>query len=177
MYSKMIKTGQMSEKAKEYLQNNARSARWLIESIEQRKATVLRVVNHVVQNQREFMEKGSLYLKPLPMVKVAEVLGIHVGTVSRAVSGKYIQTPVGIYPLRYFFSGGTETPAGESFSWDAVRTKLRGIINDEDKTNPLSDDELVTRLKDEGLTLARRTVAKYRNLLKIPPARRRKQYL
>ena len=93
------------------------------------------------------------------------------------MSGKYIQTPVGIYPLRYFFSGGTETPEGESFSWDAVRTKLQGIINDEDKMNPLSDDELVTRLKDEGLTLARRTVAKYRNLLKIPPARRRKQYL
>jgi len=107
LYGKMLKDGKLNRDAKEYLQNSVRSARWLIESIEQRKATLLRVVNHVLRNQRDFFDQGPQYLKPLPMVDVAAELGIHVGTVSRAVSGKYLQTPIGIYPLRYFFSGRT----------------------------------------------------------------------
>jgi RNA polymerase sigma-54 factor len=166
--------GEVPADAKSFLQNSVRSARWLIESIEQRKATLMRVVNHVLKTQRDFFDQGPLHLKPLPMVDVADVLGIHVGTVSRAVSGKYLQTPIGIFPLRYFFSGGTETAAGEGVSWDAVKAKLQEIIETEDKTNPLRDDELVKKLKDQGLTLARRTIAKYRNLMQIPPARRRK---
>jgi RNA polymerase sigma-54 factor len=153
-----------------------RSARWIIESIEQRKITLLRVVNHVLENQREFFDHGPLHLKPLPMVDVAEVLGIHVGTVSRAVSGKYMQTPIGIFPLRYFFSGGTETANGESVSWDAVKAKLQEIIDNEDKKKPFNDDELVVQLKEHGITLARRTVAKYRSTMNIPPARRRKEF-
>jgi RNA polymerase sigma-54 factor len=175
-YQSMIKQGGLTSDAKEFLQNSVRSARWLIESIEQRKATLLRVVNHVIKNQREFLEHGQLSLKPLPMVDVANALGIHVGTVSRAVSGKYMQTPIGIFPLRYFFCGGTETAEGESMSWDAVKGKLQEIINREDKNNPYNDDELVEQLTKEGLTLARRTVAKYRALLNIPPARRRRQF-
>jgi RNA polymerase sigma-54 factor len=176
MYSKMLKMGKIPTDAKEFLQNSIRTARWLIESIEQRKTTLLRVVNHVLKNQREFLEQGPLHHKPLPMVEVAESLGIHVGTVSRAVSGKYIQTPIGIYPLRYFFSGGTETAGGESVSWDAVKAKLQGIIASEDKKNPYSDEKLVEQLAKHGLHLARRTVAKYRGILKIPPGRRRRQY-
>ncbi|MBN2377251.1 MAG: RNA polymerase factor sigma-54 [Sedimentisphaerales bacterium] len=176
LYAGMIKDKKTATDAKEFLQNSVRSARWLIESIEQRKTTLLRVVNHVLKNQRDFFDHGPLHLKPLPMVEVAEALGIHVGTVSRAVSGKYLQTPIGIFPLRSFFSGGTENAAGESVSWDAIKAKLQEIIDNEDKNNPLSDDKLVEELVRQGLTVARRTVAKYRGLLNIPPARRRKEY-
>lgn len=176
LYSQVLKESEMPTKTKEYLQNNARSARWLIESIEQRKHTLLRVVNHVIRSQRDFLDHGPLHLKPLPMVDVAEVLGIHVGTVSRAVSGKHMQTPVGIYPLRFFFSGGTETAQGQSVSWDAIRAKLQEIIDKEDKANPYSDDDLVKQLDQEGVKLARRTIAKYRGLMNVPPARRRKQF-
>jgi RNA polymerase sigma-54 factor len=176
MYRDMIKKGQLPSDAKEFLQNNVRSAKWLIESIEQRRATLLRVVNHVLKTQREFMESGPLHLKPLPMVDVAQELGIHVGTVSRAVAGKYIQMPNGIHPLRYFFCGGTETAKGDSISWDAVKAKLEEVINNEDKSKPFSDDDLVIEMQKHGLQLARRTVAKYRSLLNIPPARRRKEY-
>ena len=176
MYASMIKQGQLPTTAKEFLQNSVRSAKWLIESIEQRKATLLRVVNLVIRTQRDFLDHGPLHLHPLPMVDVAAELGIHVGTVSRAVSGKYMQTPNGIFPLRYFFSGGTETAGGESVSWDAIKAQLQEIVNAEDKNNPLNDDELVEKLTQAGITVARRTVAKYRALLNIPPARRRKEF-
>lgn len=176
MYRDMMKKGQLPPDAREFLQNNVRSAKWLIESIEQRKATLLRVVNHVLQTQRMFMENGPLHLKPLPMVDVARELGIHVGTVSRAVAGKYIQMPNGIYPLRHFFCGGTENAQGESVSWDAVKAKLEEVINSENKDQPLNDDELVIEMQKHGLQLARRTIAKYRSLLNIPPARRRKKF-
>mgnify|MGYP001367925612 CR=1 FL=1 len=176
MYRDMMKKGQLPPDAKEFLQNNVRSAKWLIESIEQRKATLLRVVNHVLQTQRMFIENGPLHLKPLPMVDVARDLGIHVGTVSRAVAGKYIQMPNGIYPLRYFFCGGTENAQGESVSWDAVKAKLEEVINSENKDQPFNDDELVIEMQKHGLQLARRTIAKYRSLLNIPPARRRKKF-
>jgi len=177
MYAEMVRGQKVSAEAKEFLRNNIRSARWLIESIEQRKATLLRVVYHVLKTQREFFDHGPLHLKPLPMVDVADVLGIHVGTVSRAVSGKYMQTPLGIYPLRYFFSGGTENAAGESVSWDAIKAKLQEIVDNEDKQAPFNDDELVEELAKHGLKVARRTVAKYRGLMSIPPARRRRQFV
>ncbi len=176
MYADMIRSKQLPSDAREFLQNNVRSARWLIDAIQQRRATLMRVVNHVITQQRDFFDHGPLYLKPLPMVEVANVLGIHVGTVSRAVSGKYMQTPLGIYPLRYFFSSGTETAQGDSVSWDAVKAKLQEIIDGEDKQNPFGDDALVGELAKHGITLARRTVAKYRDVLNIPPARRRRQY-
>ncbi|MCC7407999.1 MAG: RNA polymerase sigma-54 factor, partial [Phycisphaeraceae bacterium] len=116
------------------------------------------------------------HLKPLPMTTVADQLGIHVATVSRAVSEKYIQTPRGIFPLRMFFSGGTETQGGDAMSWAAVQAKLQEIIDAEDKSNPLSDDELVDKLKEKGIEIARRTVAKYRKQMNIPPARQRRRY-
>ena len=175
-YSGMLKQGKVPGEAKEFLQNGMRSARWLIESIEQRRTTLLRVVNHVLKTQRAFFDHGPLHLKPLPMVEVAAELEIHVGTVSRAVAGKYMQMPTGIYPLRSFFSGGTETDSGQSVSWDAVKAKLEEIVDNEDKNRPFNDDELVAELKHQGVTLARRTVAKYRNIMNIPPARRRKEF-
>ena len=175
-YADMIKKGNLPTDAREFLQNNLQSARWLIESIEQRKDTLLRVVNQVLANQQVFFRSGPQHLKPLPMVEVAEVLGIHVGTVSRAVSGKYMQAPTGIYPLRYFFSGGKTTANGESVSWDAIKAKLQEIVANEDKNEPYGDDQLVEKLGEHGMNVARRTVAKYRAALNIPPARRRRHF-
>jgi len=176
MYRKMIKNRTCDKTTREFLMNNVRNARWLIESIQQRKSTITRVIRQVVDAQREFFDKGPEFLKPLPMIQVADQLGIHVATVSRAVSEKWIQTPRGVYPLRKFFSGGTHSADGEEMSWDAVKEKLKAIIDSEDKLNPLNDDEIVARLKDQGIELARRTVAKYRKILNIPTARQRREF-
>ncbi|HEV7299768.1 MAG TPA: RNA polymerase factor sigma-54 [Tepidisphaeraceae bacterium] len=176
MYRKMMKERSVDKKTREFLSNNVRNARWLIESIEQRKSTIMRVIRVVVDAQQEFFEKGPEALKPLPMILVADQLGIHVATVSRAVSEKWIQTPRGVYPLRRFFSGGTHNDAGEEMSWDAVKEKLKIIIDHEDKQNPLNDDEIVEKLKEQGIELARRTVAKYRKILNIPTARQRREF-
>lgn len=176
MWRKFLKEKKGDKKTREFLSNNVRNARWLIESIEQRKSTIMRVIRAVVDAQVEFFDKGPEHLKPLPMIQVADQLGIHVATVSRAVSEKWIQTPRGVYPLRRFFSGGTQSADGEDMSWDAVKEKLKVIINEEDKSNPLNDDEIVEKLQAQGIELARRTVAKYRKLLNIPTARQRKEY-
>ena len=136
----------------------------------------MRVVEATIKVQRDFLEKGPEFLKPLPMLQVAEQLGIHVATVSRAVSDKYVQTPGGIFALRKFFSGGTQTSSGEILSWNGIKAKLMRIIEKEDKAKPLSDDQIVEELNNGGLKLARRTVAKYRKVMNIPPARRRKKF-
>ncbi|HEX4123850.1 MAG TPA: RNA polymerase factor sigma-54 [Tepidisphaeraceae bacterium] len=176
LYRKWLKDKSKDKKTREFLANNVRNARWLIESIEQRKSTILRVIRAVVDAQRDFFDRGPEHLKPLPMIHVADQLGIHVATVSRAVSEKWIQTPRGVFPLRRFFSGGTTSSEGEDMSWDAVKEKLKAIIAEEDTHNPLNDDEIVAKLKDQGIELARRTVAKYRKILNIPTARQRRQF-
>jgi RNA polymerase sigma-54 factor len=176
MYRKMLKDRTQDKQTREFLSNNVRNARWLIESIEQRRSTIMRVIRAVVDAQREFFDKGPEFLKPLPMIHVADQLGIHVATVSRAVSEKWIQTPRGVFPLRRFFSGGTTSAEGEDMSWDAVKEKLKTIIENEDTKNPLNDDEIVERLKAQGIDLARRTVAKYRKILNISTARQRKTF-
>jgi RNA polymerase sigma-54 factor len=176
-YVKMAKDKRVAEKTREFLQNNIRSAQWIMEAIEQRKNTLLRVAKSVVKYQKEFFEKGQLYLRPLPMSKVADDIGVHLATVSRAVAGKYVQCSLGILPLRKFFSGGMEDDAGQAHSWEAIRGKLQQIIDAEDKTKPFSDDQIRKKLAEAGIkNLARRTVAKYRKLLKIPAARFRKKY-
>jgi RNA polymerase sigma-54 factor len=176
-YAKMSKDRSVSEKTKKFLQNNIRSAKWIIDAIEQRKSTLLRVATAVVKHQKEFFDKGDLYLRPLPMSKVAEDVGVHLATVSRAVAGKYVRCSRGILPLRKFFSGGMEDINGKGHSWEAIRAELQRIIDTEDKTKPLSDDQIRKKLAEAGITnLARRTVAKYRKLLNIPAARFRKKY-
>ncbi|MHC4664375.1 MAG: RNA polymerase factor sigma-54 [Planctomycetota bacterium] len=176
-YRKMSKDAGVGEKAKKFLQTNIRSAQWIMDAIEQRKNTLLKVTRAVVKYQREFFEKGQLYLQPLPMAKVADDVGVHLATVSRAVAGKYVQCSWGILPLRKFFSGGMEDDNGKAHSWEAIRAKLQQIIDAEDKTKPLSDDQIRKKLAELGIkNLARRTVAKYRKLLSIPPARLRKKY-
>lgn len=174
-YLKMLKASP-DRKTKEFLNNNVRNAKWLIEAIEQRRGTIERVIRIVVDTQRDFFEHGPEHLKPLPMISVADQLGIHVATVSRAVSEKWVQTPRGVFPLRRFFSGGTQSASGEDMSWDAVKEKLKILIDNEDKDNPLNDDELVDKLTEQGIDIARRTVAKYRKVLNIPTARQRKAY-
>jgi RNA polymerase sigma-54 factor len=176
MWKKFLKERKGDRKTREFLSNNVRNARWLIESIQQRRGTILRVIRVVVDAQREFFEKGQEFLKPLPMIDVAAQLGIHVATVSRAVSEKWIQTPRGVFPLRRFFSQGTTSSEGEDMAWGAVQEKLKIVIDAEDKHNPLNDDEIVARMKDIGIVLARRTVAKYRKILDIPTARQRRQF-
>jgi RNA polymerase sigma-54 factor len=176
MWQKFLKEKKGDKTTREFLSNNVRNARWLIESIEQRKSTIMRVIRAVVDAQREFFDKGPEYLRPLPMILVADQLGIHVATVSRAVSEKWIQTPRGVFPLRRFFSGGTQNAEGEDMSWDAVKEKLKAIIGDENKDSPLNDDEIVEKLKEQGIELARRTVAKYRKILNIPTAQQRRQF-
>jgi len=175
-YASMLKDEKVDKATKEFVDSNVRNARWLIEAIDLRCNTLLRVVRVVVAHQRDFFDQGPASLKPLPMSQVAEQLGVHVATISRAVSGKWIQTPRGVLPLRRFFSAGTETEGGEDMSWDAVRQTLKEIIEAEDRSEPLGDDKLAAALKERGINIARRTVAKYRDQLGIPSAKLRKVF-
>ena len=173
-YRKMSKDKDLDKPTREFVENSVRGATWLIDAINQRSNTLLRVVRVVLARQREFFDHGPQHLKPLPMGEVADQLGIHVATVSRAVAEKWIQTPRGVYPLRRFFSGGLESEEGEDRSWEAVKEMLRDIVSDEDKASPLNDQAIADRLAEKGVKIARRTVVKYREQLGIPPARRRR---
>lgn len=176
-YARMTKDKKISEKTKKFLQNSIRSAQWIMDAIEQRNNTLLKVSKTVVKYQKDFFDKGQLYLRPLPMSKVADDVGVHLATVSRAVAGKYVQCVWGILPLRKFFGGGRQDVNGQAHSWEAIRAKLQQIIDEEDKTKPLSDDQIREKLAAAGIdNLARRTVAKYRKLMNIPAARFRKKY-
>ena len=175
-YRRLAGDRRTGAEARTFLRNSIRSAQWLIAAIQQRRSTVLRVIMEVFRVQRDFLETGPEALHALPMAGVATKVGVHVATVSRAVAGKYVQTPRGIYPLRMFFSGGTKTADGQDVAWDAVKVRLKEVIDAEDKSAPLNDDQLAAKLRTNGVDIARRTVAKYRKLLNIPPARRRRQY-
>ncbi len=175
-YDGMLKDQDVDDSAKKFLQRNINSARWIIEAIGQRRTTLLRVVEIVADRQRDFLEQGDAFLRPLPMTEVADMLGIHVATVSRAVSDKWVQTPRGLFPLRRFFSGGTQSDHDGQMSWEAVKARLQDIVTAEDKKKPLSDEMLATKLREQGIEIARRTVVKYRQQLGIPAARLRKEY-
>lgn len=176
MYAEMSKDKDVPKKDRDFVKTNLSNANWLIDAIGQRRHTVQRVLNVVVDAQREYFDYGPQALKPLPMTQVADQLGIHVATVSRAVADKYLQTPRGIVALRGFFSGGLQTEDGQEMSYDAVKAALKEVIDAEDKAKPLSDEALVEELKGKGIEIARRTVAKYRGQLGIPSARLRKAY-
>jgi RNA polymerase sigma-54 factor len=161
---------------KEYIKRKIDSAKWLIESIEQRHNTLKRVANAIVNHQTEFLNHGPEAIVPLKMQQVADDVGVHVTTVSRAVDDKWIQTPRGLFPLKRFFGGGTTTAEGEEVAWDIIRLKLKEIVANEDKAHPLSDDALVEKLAAAGYQLARRTVTKYRKAMSIPSSRQRREY-
>jgi RNA polymerase sigma-54 factor len=175
-YRQAARNRETDKATKQFLRKNIRSANWLITAIAQRRHTIRWVAEEVFKVQRDFLEEGREALKPLPMADIAEKVGVHVATVSRAVADKYALTPQGIVPLRMFFSGGTKTADGEEMSWDAVKVKLQEVIDNEDKSKPLSDEALAEALQAEGIDVARRTIAKYRNQMNIPSARKRRQY-
>jgi len=175
-YAKMAMDKGVEKNDREFLKKNLSNAQWLIDAIGQRRHTLLRVVNAVVDEQRDYFDFGPEALKPLPMQPIADRLGIHVATVSRAVSEKYIMTPRGVVALRSFFSGGLSTESGEDVSSNAVRAAIEELIEGENKAKPLSDEAMVKALKERGIEIARRTVAKYRDQLGIPTARMRKQF-
>jgi RNA polymerase sigma-54 factor len=175
---RMLEQARSDPKVREYLKRKIDSAKWLIEAIAQRQSTLERVVKEIVARQRDYLDFGVSHLRPLKMQEIADTLGIHVSTVSRAISDKHAQTPRGIVPLKFFFTGGTENEDGGVESRLSVKERVRELIEDEDKHSPLSDDEVAERLKQRhGLDIARRTVTKYRKALNIPSSRQRRVWI
>ena len=175
-YRKLFAAGQVNDETREYIKRKINSAQWLIDSIEQRRNTLTRVAQAIVDHQTEFLSKGPEAIEPLKMQQIADKVGVHVTTVSRAVDDKWIQTARGIFPLKRFFCGGTTSAAGEEVAWDAIRLKLQELIDNEDKQHPKSDDQLVKDLAAHGITVARRTVTKYRKAMDIPSSRQRRDW-
>ncbi len=175
-YRDRLASGTATPEEREYIKRKINAAQWLIESIEQRRNTLTKVAQAIVDHQTAFLDEGPEFIEPLKMQQIADKVGVHVTTVSRAVDDKYIQTPRGIYPLKRFFVGGTRTEEGEDVAWDIIRIRLQEIVDHEDKQSPLSDDDLVAELKKLGLTVARRTVTKYRQKMGIPSSRQRRDW-
>ncbi|MBM4112409.1 MAG: RNA polymerase factor sigma-54 [Phycisphaerae bacterium] len=175
-YRRMVKDRAVEKSTRQYLSERLRGAGWLIDAVEQRQAMLLRVAQAVVARQRDWFDQGPELLRPLPMGEIADQLGVHVATISRAVAGKWMSTPRGLVELRRFFGGGLETEGGGSLSFEAVRTRLREIVDAEDRRHPLSDESIAAALREKGISIARRTVVKYREQLGIPAAKLRKQH-
>jgi len=175
-YKELMASGDKSNEAKDYIRDKIRAGKFLIKSIHQRQQTIYNIAKVIVERQREFLEKGISCLKPLTMAQVAEVVGVHETTVSRAVANKYMQTPQGLFEMKYFFTPGFETAGGGAMSNTSVKEQISKLIEREDPMKPLSDQEIVAILKEQGIPIARRTVAKYRNELNILPSNLRKTY-
>jgi len=176
-YKRMLADKEGDKEAREFVRRNLEAAGALIDAIEYRRNRLLEVAREVIHRQRDFLELGPAGMKVLRMSELADKFGCDPSTISRTVADKYMQTPRGIFPLRMFFTGGTETTdTGEATSWDSVKARVQQIINEEDKREPLSDEAIADRLQKEGLEVSRRTVAKYRQQLNIPAARQRKEF-
>ena len=160
---------------KEFISSKLNSANWMIQAIEQRRQTMLKVMNFIVNRQRDFFGKGVQHLKPLTLREVAEHIGMHESTVSRVTNEKFVQTPRGVHSLKFFFSSGLSTTSGEDISARGVKAKIQNLVGAEDPKRPLTDQAIVNLLKSDGVKIARRTVAKYRDQLGILPARMRKR--
>jgi RNA polymerase sigma-54 factor len=176
-YRNALKNGQASgAKAKEYINEKLRSAVWLIRSIHQRQRTIVKVTDSIIKFQREFLDKGIAYLKPLILRDVAEDIGMHESTVSRVTTNKYVHTPQGIYELKYFFNSSIARVGGEDIASEAVKNQIRQVIAKEPADKPFSDQKIVEILRSQNVDIARRTVAKYREVLGILPSSKRKRY-
>ncbi|MBF0162322.1 MAG: RNA polymerase factor sigma-54 [Magnetococcales bacterium] len=167
--------GRLSPQDRRFLVENARSAQWLIKSLEQRSSTIYRVAESIVRFQTNFLEYGREHLKPLILKDVADDIGVHESTASRVTSNKYIHTPRGIFELKFFFSSSLVSQSGENHSSEAVKFKIQKLVESESAHRPYSDEKIAKLLKDQGIIVARRTVAKYRDILSIPSSSRRKQ--
>ncbi len=175
-YKEFLKDkGKLSREVKEYIHEKLKSASWLIKSIHQRQRTLYRVSESIVKLQREFFEKGVAYLKPMVLRDVAEDVGMHESTISRVTTNKYMQTPHGIFELKYFFNSSIRKSGGDEIASESVKEKIRNIIKGEDPKKPYSDKAIAEILKKEGIRIARRTVAKYREMMGILPSHKRKK--
>ncbi len=172
----MLKDKSCGKDVRDFVRQHVESASALMDAIKFRRERMLLVAERIADRQREFFDVGPEGLKVLRMSDLAEELECDPSTISRTVAGKYVQTPRGIFPMRYFFTGGTTTASGESTSWDSVKASVQKIIEEEDKRKPLNDDKIAALLRERGVDISRRTVAKYRQQLEIPSARQRKQF-
>ncbi|MGE3549106.1 MAG: RNA polymerase factor sigma-54 [Geobacter sp.] len=168
--------GGLDAKADEYVSDKMRAAQWLIKSIQQRQRTIFRVAKSIVKFQREFLERGVEGLRPLVLRDVAEDIGMHESTISRVTTNKYMQTPQGLYELKYFFNSSLSTSDGDSVSSESVKSRIKDIIDKEDARKPLSDQKIAEMLSDETVNIARRTVTKYREMLKIGSSSERRRH-
>ena len=176
VYKDLMSGGANDAEVKNYIREKIRAGKFLIKSLQQRQSTICNIGKEIVKRQREFMDKGIAFLKPMTMAQVAEVVGVHETTVSRGVSGKYIETPQGVFEMKYFFTAGLATTSGSDVSNTSVKDMIAEIFKAENTTKPLSDQEVVKMLTDKGINIARRTVAKYRDELGILPSNLRKVY-
>jgi RNA polymerase sigma-54 factor len=176
IYKDIIAQGDNGSEVKDYIRDKIRSGKFLIRSIHQRQQTISNIAQQIVSRQRDFFEHGSSHLKPMTMKEIADAVGVHETTVSRAVSGKYMATPQGVFEMRYFFTPGYQTATGESMSNTSVKEAILDLIKNENGHAPLSDQEIVQILCQRGVPVARRTVAKYRTELNILPSNMRRKY-
>jgi RNA polymerase sigma-54 factor len=176
LYKDLMASGSNDAEVKNYIREKIRAGKFLIKSLHQRQTTIANIGREIVKRQREFMDKGIAHLKPMTMAQVAEVVGVHETTVSRAVSGKFIDTPQGVFEMKYFFTAGLQTASGSDVSNTSVKDMIAEIFKGENSSKPLSDQEVVKMLTAKGINIARRTVAKYRDELGILPSNLRKVY-
>ena len=177
VYRRMLdKGGETSEETRAYVKDKFRSALWLLKSVDQRQKTIIKVATSIITFQREFLDKGIEHLRPLVLRDVANDIGMHESTVSRVVNNKYMHTPQGVYEMKYFFHSGISSSYGENVSSVTIKQRIKKIIEAEDAKRPLSDSKIMNMLQREGLVLARRTIAKYREELKIPTSNQRKVF-
>ena len=174
--NKEIKKTQENKDTKEYLEDRLKSAIWLIRAIQQRQRTIYKVTESIVRQQKDFFDKGSAYIKPMVLRHVAEDIGMHESTVSRVTTSKYVHTPQGLFELKYFFNSGITKTDGDTLASESVRLKIKDFVSQENQKKPLSDQKIVDLLNKEGIQIARRTVAKYRETLRILPSSKRKKF-
>jgi len=174
MYAGMVKRADKSDD-NNFLRNHLQEARWFIKSLQSRNETLLRVATAIVERQRSFLEYGEVAMKPLVLRDIAEQLDLHESTISRVTTQKYIHTPRGIFEFKYFFSSHVSTANGGECSATAIRAMIKKFISEEDRTKPLSDSKIASKLVADGIQVARRTVAKYRESMGIDPSNERKR--
>jgi RNA polymerase sigma-54 factor len=175
-YKNLVKRGSKSSKeTKDYIKQKLEQARWLLNSINQRRSTMINVMQAIIEKQHDFFEKGPAFIKPMIMEDIAQAVNMNVATISRVSNSKYVQTSFGVFEIKYFFNSGITKSDGENMAKRTVKQRIEDIIKAEPPEKPYSDQEIYRRLNEEGIQLARRTVTKYREELKIPPARLRKR--
>ncbi len=175
-YQQMLRQQKMNREERQFLRDKVESARWLIRNIEQRQYTILRIARAIVEVQEEFFDRGVEFIKPLTLQEIADIVGVHEATVSRTTRGKYMQTPQGLFEMKYFFSPGLKKDSGDAQSSKSVQSMIKKMIDEEDKAAPLSDQKIADLLKQQGINIARRTVTKYREAQGILPTTLRKSY-